>query len=248
MKEQILHIEQTIQKMRKLRLTAMANSLEQRLEKGEHRDMDPESFLSHLVDDEVEARSSRQIKNLIKKAKLRPEQACLENIRHSAKRGFSKKDLERFYRVDWIDRGENMVFTGATGTGKTYLSEALAFQACRMRRSARKLSQDMLLEEVRVHRAMGKYSKFMKDITNVDVLVIDDFVISEYDSHQYSEILHILEERLGKSCTIITSQYPGKVWCERIPDPTLADAICDRLLMTSWVLEMKGESQRKAPK
>jgi DNA replication protein DnaC len=243
-----MHMEQTLQKMRKLRLTAMANSLEQRLEKGEHRDMDPESFVSHLIDDEVESRATKQIKNLIRRAKLRPEQACLENINHSAKRGFSKKDLDRFHRTDWIDRAENMVFTGATGTGKTYLSEALAFQACRMRRSARKMSQDMLLEEIRINRAMGKYSKFMKEITNVDVLVIDDFAIAEYDSHQYSEILHILEERLGKSCTVITSQYPGKLWFERIPDPTLADAICDRLLRTSWVLEMQGDSQRKAPK
>ena len=243
-----MHMEQTIQKMRKLRLTAMASSLEQRLEKGDHRDMDPESFVSHLIDDEVESRASKQIKNLIRRAKLRPEQACLENIHYSAKRGFSKNDLDRFHRTDWIDRAENMVFTGATGTGKTYLSEALAFQACRMRRSARKMSQDMLLEEIRIHRAMGKYSKFMKDITNVEVLVIDDFAIADYDSHQYSEILHILEERLGKSCTVITSQYPGKLWFERIPDPTLADAICDRLLRTSWVLEMKGDSQRKAPK
>ena len=243
-----MHMEQTIQKMRKLRLTAMANSLEQRLENGDHRDMDPESFVSHLIDDEVESRASKQIKNLVRRAKLRPEQACLENIHYSAKRGFSKNDLDRFHRTDWIDRAENMVFTGATGTGKTYLSEALAFQACRMRRSARKMSQDMLLEEIRIHRAMGKYSKFMKDITNVEVLVIDDFAIADYDSHQYSEILHILEERLGKSCTVITSQYPGKLWFERIPDPTLADAICDRLLRTSWVLEMKGDSQRKAPK
>lgn len=243
-----MHMEQTIQKMRKLRLTAMANSLEQRLEKGDHRDMDPESFVSHLIDDEVESRASKQIKHLIRRAKLRPEQACLENIHYSAKRGFSKNDLDRFHRTDWIDRAENMVFTGATGTGKTYLSEALAFQACRMRRSARKMSQDMLLEEIRIHRAMGKYSKFMKDITDVDVLVIDDFAIADYNSHQYSEILHILEERLGTSCTVITSQYSGKLWFERIPDPTLADAICDRLLRTSWVLEMKGDSLRKAPK
>jgi len=243
-----MHIEQTLQKMRQLRLTTMANSLEQRIAKGDHRDMDPETLISHLVDDEVEARASKQINRLIKRAKLRPEQACLENINYTGKRGFSKKDLERFYRIDWIERAENMIFTGATGTGKTYLSEALAFQACRMRRKARKLSQDMLLEEVRINRAMGKYARFMRDITNLDVLIIDDFAIADYDSHQYSEILHILEERLGNSCTIITSQYPGKLWFERIPDPTLADAICDRLLMTSWVLEMKGDSQRRPSK
>ena len=109
-----MHIEQTLQKMRQLRLTTMANSLEQRIAKGDHRDMDPETLISHLVDDEVEARASKQINRLIKRAKLRPEQACLENINYTGKRGFSKKDLERFYRIDWIERAENMIFNGAT--------------------------------------------------------------------------------------------------------------------------------------
>jgi len=242
-----MHIEQTIQKMRKLRLAAMAESLKRRLDQGEHRNTDPETFISRLIDDEVESRASKRLKTLINKAKLRPEQACLENIRFDSTRGFKKSDLERFYRDDWITRAENMVFTGETGTGKTYLAEALVLQACRLGYRARKVSQDMLLEEVRVNRAMGKYVKYLRDLDLTSVLVIDDFAIGDHDGRQYCEILNILEERIGKNCTIITSQYPGKSWHERIPDPTVADAICDRLLMTSWVLPLKGPSQRTKP-
>jgi len=237
-------MEQTIQKMRKLRLSAMADSLARYLNVGEHHKTDPETFISRLIDDEVEARATKRLKTLIQKAKLRPEQACLENIKHSPKRGLVKTDLDRFYREDWIIRGENMIFTGATGTGKTYLAEALLLQACRMGHRARKTSLDMLLEEIRTHRAMGKYAKYLKDNVQTAVLVVDDFGIADYSGPQYCEFLNLLEERIGRCCTIITSQYPTAKWFERIPDPTVADAICDRLLMTSWNLELKGPSLR----
>lgn len=243
-----MHMEQTLQKMRQLRLSAMAQSLESRLERGEHRNTDPEAFITRLIDDETEARASKRIKSLIQKAQLRPEQACLENIRHNSARGFTKTDLERFYRPDWIERAENMVFTGATGTGKTYLAEGLAFQACRMGYSSRKLSQNKLVEEIRCHRAMGQYGKFLKSMEQTKVLVIDDFLIDQHGAAQYCEILHVLEERVGRCVSIVTSQYPTDKWFERIPDPTLADAICDRLLTSSWVVQMKGPSQRHESK
>ena len=240
-----MHIEQTIQKMKQLRLSAMALSLQDRLDRGEHRNIDPETFISVLIDDEFESRTSKKIKNLIQKAQLRPEQACLENIRYSSVRGFKKTDLERYYKIDWIDRAENIIFTGATGTGKTYLSEALVFQTCRLGHKARKVTQDMLLEEIRINRAMRKYGKYLKNMSLTKVLIIDDFAIGDYNSQQYCEILHLLEERVGKCSTIITTQYPTDKWHERIPDPTIADAICDRLLKTSWILNMKGPSQRR---
>lgn len=243
-----MSLEQTQQKMRQLRLSTMAQSLEARLARGEHRNTDPEAFVSILIDDEIEARASKRVNHLIQKAQLRPEQASLENIRHIASRGFSKTDFDRFFRPDWIQRHENMVFTGATGTGKTYLAEALAFQSCRMGYRSRKLSQDMLIEEIRIHRAMGKYGKFLKMMEQTQVLVIDDFAIGTYSPEQYCEILHILEERINKNVTIVTSQYPSDKWFERIPDPTVADAICDRLLMTAWILNLKGPSQRGSSK
>jgi len=240
--------EQTVQKMRQLKMSSMAQSYEARIARGEHHNTDPEAFVARLVDDELEARASKRVNTLIQKAQLRPEQACLENIRHGADRGFSKMDLDRFYRADWIQRNENMVLTGPTGTGKTYLAEALAFQSCRLGFRAQKLSQDKLIEEIRIHRATGKYGKFLKTMDQTKVLVIDDFAIGSYTSEQYCEILHVLEERIHKNVTIVTSQYPSDKWFERIPDPTVADAICDRLLMTSWILNLKGPSQRKVAK
>lgn len=242
-----MHTEQTLQKMKSLKLTHMAQSLEDRLSRGEHHKVDPETFVARLVDDEAEGRATKRLQGLIRRASVRPEKAALENIRYAPDRGFAKKDLERYYRNDWIDRHENMVFTGATGTGKTYLAEALILQACKLGYKAKKISMDMLFEEIRVHRAMGKYAKFMKDSSSTSVLVIDDFAIGNHDGVQYCELLHLLEERVGKCSTIITSQYPTELWHERIPDPTIADAICDRLLMTSWVLELKGDSQRGKP-
>lgn len=239
-----MNTEQTLQQMRQLRLSGMAQSMEDRIARGEHRNVDPETFIAQIVNDEIEARKARRLSTLIRKATLRPEQACLENVRHAANRGFTKTDLERFYREDWITRSENMVFTGATGTGKTYLAEALTFQACRLGHRARKISLDLLLEEIRIHRATGKYGKLMKTMEQTRVLVIDDFAIGEHTGSQYCEVLQLLEDRVGKCSTIITSQYPTDKWYERIPDATVADAICDRLLMTSWILSMKGPSQR----
>jgi DNA replication protein DnaC len=237
-------MEQTIEKLKSLHLHAFAESLRQRLARGDHRKMDPEEFISLLIDDEVETRATKKIQSLIRKANLRPEKACLENIRHEKGRGFAKTDLDRFFREDWITRGENMVFTGATGTGKSYLAEALLFQACKLGYRAEKFSLDMLFEEIRTHRAIGQYPKFMKNIERIAVLVIDDFAIVDYSKQQYCELLHLLEERIGSCSTIITSQYPASKWHERIPDPTVADAICDRLLMGALILEMKGPSQR----
>lgn len=239
-----MNTEQTLTQMRQLRLSAMATSMEDRLARGEQRNTDPETFVSTIIQDEIESRAVKRRKSLITKAKLRPEQACLENMKYNANRGFSKVDIDRFYREDWINRAENIVFTGATGTGKTYLAEALLFQACRMGYRSVKLSLDKLLEEIRIHRAMGKYGKFLKNMDLTRVLLIDDFAIGDYDSSQYCEVLHLLEERVGKNATIITSQYPTEKWFERIPDDTIADAICDRLLMTSWILELTGPSMR----
>lgn len=240
-----MEIEQTIEQMKSLRLSYMSQSLQERMSRGEHRDLSSEEFVGILVEDECNSRKTKKIKNLIRKANLRGEKPCLENIRYEKERGFSKKDISPFYKDDWIKNAENMVFTGATGTGKSYLAEALVFQACKSGFRAKKLSMDMLLEEVRANRALGQYQKYIGLLNKISVLVIDDFAISDYKKNQYCELLHILEERTGSSSTIITSQYATKDWHSRIPDPTVADAICDRLIMGSWVLNMKGPSQRR---
>ncbi len=236
--------EQTLEKLRKLRLSTMADCFEERIQRNDHQSMTPEEFFCALIDDEAEARASKRIRGLLGRSNLRPEKACLENIRYEKKRGFVKADLQRFIGKDWLTKSENMVFTGATGTGKTYLAEALVFQACRMGYRGEKYSLDALLEEIRVQRALGQYAKWLKRTLKVTVLVIDDFAIASHTQQQYCELLHLLEERTSRSITIITSQYPLEKWHERIGDPTLADAICDRLIMGAWNLQLKGPSQR----
>ena len=143
-----------------------------------------------------------------------------------------------------LDKGRNVVLTGPTGVGKTYLAEALIFQACKMGVKGRKLSLSLLLEEVRVARATGSYIKYLKTISGINVLALDDFLITKPNVQEAGELLGILEERVSSCSTIITSQYPTNKWHERISDPTIADALCDRLLEGSIIMKLSGKSQR----
>lgn len=238
-------IEQTIQKMRSIRLSAMATSFESRIASGEYRDLSPDEFVGLLVEDELSERTSRKFKRMINKANLKPEQASLENLRFSPKRNLLKKDVSEFYNDNWISRAQNIIITGATGTGKTYLAEALIYQACKHAYSGQKKVYPVFLEEIKVERLVGKWLKYLKTLNKIKVLVIDDFLVSKTTIQDAAEVLTILEERVTKHPTIITSQYPKENWHERIKDSTLADAICDRLLVNSIHIDLKGESQRK---
>jgi len=238
-------IEQTVKNMRSIKLSAMATSFESRIASGEYRELSSEEFVGLILEDEISERKSRKFKKMITKANLKPEQANLENLRFAPKRNLLKKDINEFFTDSWISRSQNIIITGATGTGKTYLGEALIFQACKLGYVGQKKVYSILLEEVKVARAMGKWLKYLKEIDKVKVLVIDDFLISKTNSKDAEELLTILEERVSKHPTIITSQYPKEVWHERIGEPTLADAICDRLIINSIHIDLKGETQRK---
>lgn len=214
------------------------------MDSGKHLSMSSEEFLSLLVDAELSARASKRFDLMIKRANLRPENACLENIRISKDRGLKREMIQQFLSSGWIDRGRNIILTGATGVGKTYLAEALIFQGCKVGAKGRKLSLALLLEEIRVARATGSYIKYLKGISGLKVLALDDFLITKPSVSDAGELLNILEERVAASPTIVTSQYPADKWHERIPDPTIADALCDRLLEGSMIINMSGPSQR----
>ena len=241
-----MHMEQVLRQMREMRLSRMADALEERLRKGDHRDLSHEEFLALLVEDEYTARKGRKLSRAIGRANFRSEQACIENLRYSPTRGLSKKDVAPYTSKSWIDNSQNVVITGPTGTGKTYLAEAIGLRACTMGYSVLKIRYRKLLDDIATARGTGTYAKLVTSIEKTKVLIIDDFVISPADKKQCSDLLELLEDREQRGPLMITSQYAVDEWHGRFADPTVADAICDRLVHTAHRIELGGGSMRRA--
>ncbi len=240
-----MHTETVLTQMRHMRLTAMANSLEHRLSAGDHRDLSHEEFISLLVNDEFEARNNRRLNRMINSANFKPEQACLENIKYDPSRGFKKMDIMQFRSETWIKNTQNMVLTGPTGSGKTFIAESIGLQACKLGFPTIKKRFKILFEEIHVAKGTGMYLKYLKKIERAKVLIIDDFLMSDISTHDLSDLMDIIELREQVASTIITSQYPVEKWHLKMSDPTIADAICDRLVHGSFIFNLKGESMRK---
>jgi len=239
-----MHIEQTLTQLRSMRLATMAVMLEQRIASGDHRSLSHEEFVSLLVEDEYGARKNRRLARMIGRANFKPEQACLEDIRYDPRRGFDKRDIMQFTARSWIDNAQNVVITGATGTGKTYLAEAIGLHVCKMGLPVRKIRYKRLFEEILSARGTGMYLSYIQKLQKVKVLIIDDFAMQPITSGELSDLLDIIEERDQLGPVIITTQYPPGKWHELFDDPTAADAICDRLITTAIKLNLKGNSLR----
>lgn len=237
-------IEQTTHKMRLMRLSQMALSLEERFARGELRSLPCEEMLSLLVDDEWASRQNRKLARAITKADFRPEGACLENVIYNAKRGFTKQDVHVFRTAEWIRAGHNVLLFGATGAGKSYLAEAICVEACKLGYSVTKITFKRLLEEIRRARATGQYLKFAEKIKKTGVLLLDDFAMATLGENELSDLAEMLDERTQRRPVVVTSQYPMETWLERLPEPTMAEAICDRLKHNAYTFKLKGESMR----
>ncbi len=240
-----MHLESTLSQLRNLRLTRMAESLEERLKRGDHNNIPPEDFFAILVEDEFCSRQAKKRSLLIAKADFKPEGACIENVIYSSGRGFQKKDLLQFTTETWLKQAHNVVITGPTGTGKTYIAEAIGLQACKMGYSTRKLRYKKLFEEVNSARGTGQYLKHLEKLQKTKVLIIDDYLMSEISNEDAAHLFEIIEERTQIGPLIVTTQYPIGEWHKRLPDPTVADAICDRLAYTSVQFDLRGDSMRK---
>ena len=238
-------LQQTIDKMNKMKLSAMAQSLEERLSKGDHRDLSIEDFIGLLIDDEYTTRSNRKIKKTIGRANFGPENACIENIDYTTSRSFSKADMLEYTKSTWITNKTNLIFTGLTGTGKTYLAEAIGKNACLMGYSAMKIRFKRLFEEIKISNLTGQYLKYLDKLLKIDILILDDFLIQQVSGKEAADLMEIIDSRMQLKSTIITSQYPPAKWHERLTDLTLADGICDRLIHSSQLYILKGNSMRK---
>jgi len=233
-----------LDQLKELKLTGMVKALSEQLNMPDIESMDFMTRLGLMVDREITERANRRLTTRLKKAKLR-QQACFEDIDFRTPRGLDKKLMLSLASCDWIKKANNILITGATGTGKSYLACALAHKACLEGRTARYMRLPRLMEAITIARADGSYGKLMLDLARTDLIILDDWGLAAMTKPQRHDLLEILEDRHGLKSTLVTSQLPVEAWHEYIGDPTLADAILDRLVHSAYKINLKGESMRK---
>ena len=236
----------TLDKLRELRLTGMADAFQEQLMKP-LSDLDFESRLGILIEREWYLRENRRLKRRLQQAKLQ-QSACVEDIDFQHPRVLNKSNVLELARGQWIRQHLNLLITGPTGCGKTYLACAMAHKACLTGFTSRYYRLPRLWHELKVAKADGTYGQWLSQLAKVDILILDDWGLVSPDHDQRRYLLEILDDRYQQRSTIITSQLPITHWHEHLNDATLADAILDRLIHNSIRLELKGESLRKNKK
>jgi len=234
----------TLEKLQTLRLPGMLKALSEQQQMPEIDSLGFEERFGLLIDREMTERENRRLGHRLKKAKLR-HSCCMEDLDFKSSRGLDKSLILSLAACTWIARGINILICGPTGVGKSYLACALAHKGCLEGYSALYLRLPRLFEELRLAKADGRYGKLMLSYAKTDLLVLDDWGLTPMTDPQRRDLLEILEDRYGKKSTIVTSQLPVTSWHEAIGDPTLADAILDRIVHNAHKIELKGESMRK---
>lgn len=235
----------TLEKLKHLGLKAMANAWEAQQSDTNLGQLTFDERLGLLVDAEYFARENKRLGRLLREAKLKIGQACVENIEYSARRDLDKAAIRQLATCLWVQEHHAVVISGATGVGKTYVACALAQQACRNGYRAMYRRASRFFQELATARADGSYTRLLARLARVDVLVIDDWALTPAHEADRHDLLEVIEDRYGNRSTIITSQLPPAKWHEYIGDPTVADAILDRLLHNAHRLVLKGPSRRK---
>jgi DNA replication protein DnaC len=203
-----------------------------------------EERLGLLIDRELTDRDERRLKTRLHKAKLR-QAACIEDIDYRHPRGLDKALMMRLATCQWVREHHNLLMTGPTGIGKTWLACALGQKACREGYSVLYLRLPRLLQEMPTAKGDGRYAKVMAALAKTDLIILDDWGLAQFDDTSRHDVLELLEDRHGRRATIVTSQFPIDHWHEAIGDPTLADAILDRLVHNAYKPSLKGDSLRK---
>lgn len=241
-------MQPTIEKLKVLKLYGMAESFKSFLENTDSEALSFDERFGIIVDREIIVRDSNRQIRLLKEAKLRLPEACIEDIDYQHLRGLERSQMVALTQCDWIRRRQNLVLLGPTGIGKTYLACALGQRACREGLSVRYLRMAQLFELLRASQAEGKYAPFMSKLSKIELIILDDWGCGELKKSERQDLLEIFENRHALKSTALTSQVPVELWYEYIGDATIADAILDRLLSNAHKIELDGESLRKKTK
>jgi DNA replication protein DnaC len=239
--------EPTVEKLRALRLDAMAQMLAEQQTDPDVGGLGFEERLGLMVDAEWTHQQNKRLQRRLREAKLKLGNACVEDLEFSPRRGLDRGVIRQLAGCRWIEEHENIALTGPTGVGKTFLACALAHQACRKGHRAMYRRMSRLFEELTLARAEGSYGKALAKFARVHVLVIEDFGLTPVTERDRYDLLEILEDRYAVRSTIMTSQLPTNRWHDQLGDPTVADAILDRVLHNAHKIVMKGPSRRKRP-
>jgi DNA replication protein DnaC len=236
--------EETFAKLSQMRMHGFANALTQQLDDEQYDELSFAERVGLLVDHEWTERESRRLTRRLQQAKLR-EPACIEDIDYRHPRGLDRTMMQRLMTCDWIAKHQNLIIEGPTGVGKTFIACAVAQKACRDGYTALYRRVPRLLHELLIARADGSFARLLTRIAKMNLLVLDDWGLSPLADQERRDLLEIFEDRWGNQSTIVASQLPVAQWHKIIGEPTVADAIVDRLVHNAHRINLKGESMRK---
>ena len=236
---------QTIEKLSSMKLTAMGQEYRRQLENAATGALSFEERFAMLTDAEWTVRHNNRLKRLLNQANLRIKDACLEDLDYASIRNLDRGYVARLADLAWVSEHRNLIITGATGTGKSYLGCAFGNAACRKSLKVRYYRVNRLLTDLAIGQGDGTYNKLMKDLKKTDLLILDDWGMTVFNPAGGRDLLEVVEDRFGYRSTIISGQFPVKQWHSLFEDSTVADAVLDRLVHNSYRFELKGPSKRR---